>query len=104
GREGWNPGVVGIVAGRLADRYARPVIVVGFEGETGRGSVRGPKGARLHDALRGVPPGILDRFGGHQAAAGLEVRKERLGELRESFESAVAAQAGTVAADDGAAL
>jgi single-stranded-DNA-specific exonuclease len=104
GREGWNPGVVGIVAGRLADRYARPVIVVGFEGGVGRGSVRGPKGARLYDALAVIAPGLLDRFGGHQAAAGLEVRTERLEELRESFESAVAAQTAPSASDDGAGL
>ena len=42
---------MGIVAGRLADRYARPVIVVGFQGGVGRGSVRGPEGAQLHAAL-----------------------------------------------------
>jgi single-stranded-DNA-specific exonuclease len=90
GREGWNPGVVGIVAGRLSDRYRRPAIVIGFEGGVGRGSVRGPKGARLHDALSSVSA-LLDRFGGHQAAAGLEVRYERLADLREAFEQAVEA-------------
>src|SRR6187551_3600862 len=42
GRPGWNHGIVGIVAGRLADQYKKPVIVVGFEGVVGRGSVRGP--------------------------------------------------------------
>ncbi|HEY3236883.1 MAG TPA: DHH family phosphoesterase, partial [Polyangiaceae bacterium] len=47
GREGWNPGLVGVAAARVADRYGRPVIVIGFEGARGRGSVRGPQGARL---------------------------------------------------------
>lgn len=91
GREGWNHGVVGIVAGRLADRLARPTIAIGFEHGVGRGSVRGPRGARLYDALAQVSD-VLERFGGHQAAAGLEVRIERLAELRTRFAAAVAAQ------------
>jgi single-stranded-DNA-specific exonuclease len=65
--------------------------VIGFEGGVGRGSVRGPRGSRLYDALKAVSP-VLSRFGGHQAAAGLEVTMERLGELREGFAAAVAAQ------------
>lgn len=88
GKEGWNHGVVGIVAGRLAARYMRPVIVVGFEGDRGRGSVRGPAGARLHDALRACA-GVVDRFGGHQAAAGVELGFPQLAALREGFERAV---------------
>jgi single-stranded-DNA-specific exonuclease len=89
GREGWNHGIVGIVAGRLADRYARPVVVVGFERGRGRGSVRGPAGARLHDALS-LASSTLVRFGGHQAAAGLELELEKLGVFREAFAAAVA--------------
>jgi single-stranded-DNA-specific exonuclease len=90
GREGWLPGIVGIVAGRLADELGRPVVVVGFEGGVGRGSVRGPRGVRLYDALKAVSP-LLVRFGGHQAAAGLEVTSDRLAELREGFAAAVSA-------------
>jgi single-stranded-DNA-specific exonuclease len=90
GREGWLPGIVGIVAGRLADDLGRPVVVVGFEGGVGRGSVRGPRGVRLYDALKAVSP-VLVRFGGHQAAAGLEVKAERLAELREGFAAAISA-------------
>jgi single-stranded-DNA-specific exonuclease len=89
GREGWLHGVVGIVAGRLADELGRPVVVVGFENGVGRGSVRGPRGSRLYDALKAVSP-LLERFGGHQAAAGLEVTPARLAELREGFAAAVA--------------
>jgi single-stranded-DNA-specific exonuclease len=92
GRRGWNPGVVGIVAGRLADRFARPVIVVGFEGETGRGSVRGPAGSRLHDALC-LAREALVRFGGHQQAAGVEVLEQRFDELRARFVEAIRNQA-----------
>src|SRR5690606_13053279 len=47
-REGWHPGVVGIVAGRIASTYGKPTVVVGLDGASGRGSVRGPQGFRLH--------------------------------------------------------
>jgi single-stranded-DNA-specific exonuclease len=87
GQADWNPGIVGIVAGRLAERYGCPVVVCGVEGGTARGSVRGPRGFRLHDALSQVQH-LLVRFGGHQAAAGLEVQLERLTELREAFVAA----------------
>jgi single-stranded-DNA-specific exonuclease len=98
GREGWNHGIVGIVAGRLAAQYQKPVIVFGFERGQGRGSVRGPLGSRLHDMLTEASE-VLVRFGGHQAAAGCEVRIERLGELRERFERA----ASNLAASEGSA-
>jgi single-stranded-DNA-specific exonuclease len=94
GRPGWNHGIVGIVAGRLASELGRPVAAIGFdEHGVGRGSVRGPRGARLYDVLSSVAD-LLVRFGGHQAAAGLEVRLERLAELRERFEAACAAPPG----------
>jgi single-stranded-DNA-specific exonuclease len=101
GREGWEQGVVGVVAGRLADEHARPVIVVGFENGLGRGSVRGPRGSRLYDALSAVSAALI-RFGGHQAAAGLELSVARLGELREGFAAAVATNAPAPNAADGA--
>lgn len=89
GREGWNHGIVGIVAGRLADRFARPVIVIGFTDGRGRGSVRGPRGFPLYDALADASHTTV-RFGGHQAAAGLEVELARLDDLRAAFVEAVA--------------
>ncbi len=103
GRNGWNPGIVGIVAGRLADRFARPVIVVGFDGETGRGSVRGPAGARLHDALVEARD-VLVRFGGHQQAAGLELSQHQLVAFRERFIDAIARQGEAPPVDTGADL
>lgn len=90
GHADWNHGIVGIVAGRIADRYARPVVVLAFEGKRARGSVRGPKGARLHDAISKTAD-LLVRFGGHQAALGLELELSRLDEFRERFASAVLA-------------
>jgi single-stranded-DNA-specific exonuclease len=92
GREGWNHGIVGIVAGRLASELGKPVVVIGFENGVGRGSVRGPQGARLHDAVSACSS-LLRRFGGHQAAAGLEIESEQLAALRGAFETACAGQA-----------
>ena len=87
GGEGWNVGVVGIVAARLVDRYQVPAIVIAFEGEEGRGSARGPKGARLYDGLVASKETMLG-FGGHQAAAGVHLRRDRLDALREAFAAA----------------
>ncbi len=99
GREGWNHGIVGIVAGRLASDLKKPVVVVGFENGIGRGSVRGPKGARLHDAVSACAA-HLRRFGGHQAAAGLEVALGDLPALRSAFEAACASQPPLAECDD----
>ncbi|HEX9621523.1 MAG TPA: single-stranded-DNA-specific exonuclease RecJ [Polyangiaceae bacterium] len=87
GSRDWNPGVVGIVAGRLAERYQRPVAVVGFRGDVGHGSVRGPAGFKLHDALSACSEALV-RFGGHQAAAGFEAHIDRLPALKELFDAA----------------
>src|SRR5207253_2274315 len=76
-RRGWHPGVVGIVAGRVASRFGRPTIVIALETDKGRGSVRGPSGSRLHDALTRCKHELVG-FGGHQAAAGVEVREGRV--------------------------
>jgi single-stranded-DNA-specific exonuclease len=83
-RAGWHPGVVGIVAGRIASRFGRPTIVVALESTTGRGSVRGPSGSRLHDALTRCRAELVG-FGGHQAAAGVEVRADRVDALRDAW-------------------
>ncbi|HSN99699.1 MAG TPA: single-stranded-DNA-specific exonuclease RecJ [Candidatus Nanopelagicales bacterium] len=83
-RAGWHPGVVGIVAGRVASRLGKPTIVVALEGASGRGSVRGPSGARLYDALTRCRAELVG-FGGHQAAAGVEVRADRVEALRAAW-------------------
>ena len=95
-REGWHPGVVGIVAARLAERFHRPALVIALEGATGRGSGRSVRGVHLHAAL-GACGALLEAFGGHRQAVGFTVRRERLGELAARFEQAVAAH--TVPAD-----
>jgi len=85
--EGWNHGVVGIVAARLVDKFAVPVIAVGLDGAEGRGSVRGPEGSRLYDALARCRDGLLG-FGGHQAAAGVHVSANAIEKLRDLFATA----------------
>ena len=87
GKEGWHQGVVGIVAGRLASKYGKPTIVIGFDGDTGRGSVRGPAGFKLYSALAASKDALLS-FGGHEAAAGVHVEARSLDRLRERFAEA----------------
>lgn len=78
----WNPGVVGLVAARLAEKYNRPALVLAEDAETGlcRGSARSAGDFDLHAALT-VCADLLEHFGGHRAAAGLTVRREILEEL-----------------------
>jgi len=90
-REGWHPGVIGIVASRLVERFSRPTILVALEGEEGRGSGRSVPGFDLHAALASCAP-YLARFGGHTMAAGLTLRRERLAEFQRAF-NAVAREA-----------
>ena len=82
--EGWHPGVIGIVASRVVERIHRPVVMVALEGAKGRGSARSIPGFHLYEALHACS-GILDRFGGHRQAAGMDVARERVPELREAF-------------------
>jgi single-stranded-DNA-specific exonuclease len=86
--EDWHPGVIGIVASRLAERHHRPFVLVSLDGAMGRGSGRSIAGFDLLDALNGCA-GHLVRHGGHRAAAGLEIERERL----EAFGAAFAAHA-----------
>jgi single-stranded-DNA-specific exonuclease len=86
----WHPGVIGIVASRLVERYGRPTFLIAWEGDVGRGSGRSIRGFDLHGALHRVG-GCLEKFGGHSMAAGLTVRRDRFEEFRVAF-LAVAAQ------------
>jgi single-stranded-DNA-specific exonuclease len=74
--EDWHPGVIGVAASRLVDRVHRPAVLLTFrEGPVGRGSGRSVPGFDLHAALAECD-GLLERFGGHRRAAGLEIRRE----------------------------
>jgi single-stranded-DNA-specific exonuclease len=83
--DGWHPGVVGIVASRIVERHHRPVVVVAFDGDLGSGSARSIPGFDLLGALH-VSAEHLERYGGHRAAAGMTIRRERLEPFREAFE------------------
>jgi len=82
--EDWHPGVIGIVASRLVERYGRPTFLVAWDGDTGRGSGRSIAGFDLHDALHRVGH-CLEKYGGHRMAAGLTVRRSRFEEFRIAF-------------------
>lgn len=78
--EGWHPGVVGIVAARLVDRFQKPALAIALDGDVGRGSGRSIRGVHLHAALSECGE-LLDGFGGHRQAVGFTVRRERVGLL-----------------------
>ncbi len=85
GRESWDPGIVGIVAGRLRERFHRPAIVCGLNRSDGcwKGSGRGVEGHDLGAEIRAaVEAGLALRGGGHALAAGLSVDADRFEELR----------------------
>lgn len=82
--EDWHPGVIGIVAARLMERYSRPVLVISLHEGEGRGSGRAPDAFDLHSALAACA-GHLTRFGGHAAAAGIEIEEEKLPAFRQAI-------------------
>ena len=90
-RDGWHPGVVGIVASKVVERIARPAILVAFDGDLGKGSGRSVSRCDLHRALASCA-GQLEKWGGHRMAAGVTLRRERLGAFRDAFNRACAEQ------------
>lgn len=80
----WHPGVLGIVASRLAERYRRPTVLISVEGETARGSCRSVQGFDLYGALSQCKS-ILTGFGGHSHAAGITLNKSDLEKFRDTF-------------------
>ncbi len=87
--EGWHPGVIGIVASHLVERYNRPAVVIAVEGEVGRGSARSIEALPLVDVLDACA-GLLQRYGGHAMAAGLTIAPGRI----EAFRGRFVAEAG----------
>lgn len=80
--EGWNRGVLGIVASQLMERFHRPAILIGVEDGVGKGSARSIEGINLIAALSQVES-ILQTYGGHTVAAGLALNAEHIGTLQE---------------------
>jgi single-stranded-DNA-specific exonuclease len=89
----WHPGVIGIVASRLVERYYRPTVLMALEATTGRGrgSGRSIRGFNLHEAFKACQES-LEGFGGHRMAAGLSIRDDQVARFAEQFETAVRAK------------
>ncbi len=86
----WHPGVIGIVAARLAETHQRPVVIVALDGEEGSGSGRSVPGFDLLAALAACADDLL-RFGGHRAAAGCTVASDKVASFAAHFEAHCAA-------------
>ncbi|MGE3527382.1 MAG: DHH family phosphoesterase, partial [Gemmatimonadales bacterium] len=89
--EDWHPGVVGIVASRVVERYGRPAFLIAFDGEIGKGSGRSISRFDLHAALNQCGD-LLERYGGHHMAAGLTIKRDRFDAFRERFDDLARAQ------------
>jgi single-stranded-DNA-specific exonuclease len=85
----WHPGVIGIVAARLVERFGRPTALIGTQGHEARGSARSAAGWHIADAL-GRCSDLLLHYGGHRAAAGFSLRPDRIEAFRERFLSLAA--------------
>jgi len=80
----WHPGVLGIVASRLAQKFHRPTVLLQIEADEARGSCRSVDGFPLVDALAALAP-LLSRYGGHHQAAGLALSSANLPAFRDAF-------------------
>lgn len=89
--EDWHPGVVGIVASRVVERYGRPAFLIAFDGEIGKGSGRSISRFDLHAALNQCGD-LLERYGGHHMAAGLTIKRDKFDAFRERFDGLARAQ------------
>ncbi|MEX0286288.1 MAG: single-stranded-DNA-specific exonuclease RecJ [Paracoccaceae bacterium] len=91
--EGWHPGVVGIVASRLKELTNRPAIVIGFDGDEGKGSGRSVTGVDLGASIQRLAgEGLLLKGGGHRMAAGLTVARDQLEPAMERLSDLLARQ------------
>jgi single-stranded-DNA-specific exonuclease len=100
--EGWHPGVVGLVASRLKERFRRPALAIAFTGDVGVGSARSIAGVDLGRAVRAAAEkGVIVKGGGHAMAAGLTVERARLGDLRAFLEMKLGPAVEAARGDDG---
>lgn len=91
--DGWHPGVVGIVAARLKEASNRPAVVIGFDGDEGKGSGRSVSGVDLGASIhRLAAEGLLVKGGGHKMAAGLTVMRDQLEPAMERLSELLAKQ------------
>ena len=94
--DGWHPGVIGIVASRIAERHHRPAVLIALDGDEGTGSGRSIPAFDLLGGLEAARADLL-RHGGHRAAAGLTIERGRVEAFRDAF---VAHAAATLGPDD----
>ena len=84
-REGWHQGIIGIAASRLAEEFASPAIIISIDGDICKGSCRSYGGFNLFEAL-GQNADLLEEFGGHALAAGLNIHRDNIDALRRSLQ------------------
>ena len=85
GGEGWHPGVLGIVASRIVERFYRPTVVIGFRDGHGKGSARSIRGFHMVEGFRRCAD-HLEKFGGHEYAGGLSIDGAKLEPFADAFE------------------
>ncbi len=83
-QEGWHPGVIGIVASRLVDKYYRPVILISVSGDVAKGSCRSIQPLDMYDALDACSADLI-QFGGHSQAAGLTLESRKIEDFKKHF-------------------
>jgi single-stranded-DNA-specific exonuclease len=90
----WHAGVIGIVATKLVERFQKPAILISIqENGVGKGSGRSIEGINIYAALSECKE-LFEQFGGHQLAAGISIKEERIDEFRKIFERAISESAG----------
>ncbi|MCI8291242.1 MAG: single-stranded-DNA-specific exonuclease RecJ [Clostridia bacterium] len=88
GSSNWHHGVIGIVASKITEIYFKPSVLICFEGEEGKGSGRSIPGFDLHEALVNLSSN-LEKYGGHEMAVGLSLKKNNFNRFKENFEKYV---------------
>ena len=89
--EQWHPGVVGIVASRIVEEFGRPTVLIGLDGDEGKGSGRSISAFDLHAGI-GHCRHLLKRFGGHRSAAGVTIARDQVSEFAQCFNDIARAQ------------
>ena len=82
--DGWHPGVIGIVASRIVEEFGRPTVLIGLEGDAGKGSGRSISRFDLHAGI-GRCAHLLERFGGHRSAAGVTIARDKVEAFAQCF-------------------
>jgi single-stranded-DNA-specific exonuclease len=89
-KDGWHPGVIGIVASRIVEEFGRPTVLIGLDGDEGKGSGRSITRFDLHAGI-GSCRHLLKRFGGHRSAAGVTIARDKVDDFARCFNAAARA-------------